>query len=192
MIIATRRVMLSIGGAVFDEWTRVDITRSLDDISAGFSLELRDADRSMESWPFASLAALRRSPDRWSEVTLSIDGQPVLVGWIDEIAPPAAEGDVSVTITGRDKSGDLVDCAATVDGPAEFRKVTVLQVAKKICEPFGITVKADVDVGEAFDRVAIDPGETAMSAIEKLARQRALVVTSRTSCRSGSASRSCS
>lgn len=178
MIVATRRIALSIGGAIFDEWTRVEVTRSLDDISAGFSVELRDAARSMASWPFASLVALRNSPDRWSEVTLSIDGQPVLVGWIDEIDPHADEGEVSVTVTGRDKSGDLVDCAATVDGPAEFRNVTVLQVAKKICEPFGITVKADVDVGAPFDRVAIDPGETAMSAIEKLARQRALVVTS--------------
>lgn len=177
-MITTRRVSLTIAGAVYDEWTAVEVTRTLDEISASFSLELRDGARSVASWPFASLASLAASVDLWSEVSVAIDGQPVLVGWIDEIAPEARDGEVRLSVTGRDKSGDLVDGAATVDGPAEYRKMTVLEAAKKIAEPYGITVKADADVGDPFDRVAIDPGETAMSAIEKLARQRALVVTS--------------
>jgi len=173
-----RRVSLSFAGSTFDEWTRVEITRSLDDISASFAVELRDAARSIASWPFATLAGLAGRIDLWGEVTVAIDREPVLVGWIDEIAPSVGDGQISVGIAGRDKTGDLVDCAATVDGPAEYRNVTVLEAAKRICKPFGITVKADVDVGDPFDRVAIDPGETAMSAIEKLARQRALIITS--------------
>lgn len=176
--VTTRRVALHFAGQVFDEWTRIEIIRSLDDISGSFSLELRDPERSISTWPFATLASLARRIDLWSEVKLTIDGETVLIGWMDEIDPVAAEGQASVSCSGRDKTGDLVDCAATVDGPAEFRNVTVLEAAKRICKPFGISVRADTDVGEPFDRVAIDPGETAMSAIEKLTRQRALIITS--------------
>ncbi|HWJ72413.1 MAG TPA: Mu P family protein [Kaistia sp.] len=176
--VTTRRVALHFAGQVFDEWTRIEIVRSIDDISGSFSLELRDGVRSISTWPFATLAGLAHRSDLWSEVKLTIDGETVLIGWMDEIDPFAGEGQAFVSCSGRDKTGDLVDCAATVDGPAEYRNVTVLEAAKRICKPFGIAVRADADVGEPFDRVAIDPGETAMSAIEKLARQRALIITS--------------
>ncbi|MCX5497331.1 Mu P family protein [Kaistia dalseonensis] len=176
--ITTRRIGLAFAGQVFNEWTRVEIPRSIDDISGSFTLELRDAPRPYASWPFATLAQLARQPQLWDAVTITLDGRPIMVGYVDRIEPDAAEGRSSVTVTGRDKTADLVDCAATVDGPAEYRNVTVLDAAKMICAPFGISVKADVDVGEPIDRVAIDPGETAMSAIEKLVRQRALIVTS--------------
>lgn len=174
----TRRVELRLDGQVFDEWTVVEITRDLSEISGSFRLELRDGARSISSWPFATLAAYASAVVTGLEATIAIDGEPVLVGWIDEIAPAAREGYVAVSVEGRDRTGDLVDCTVAPDGPTEFMGLDLLQVARRAVEPFGVEARAEADVGDTFDRYTFDVGETALSAIEKGARQRALLVTS--------------
>ena len=176
-MITTRRFSLTIGGAVFDSWTRCEVVRDLSEISGSFALELVDPARSAATWVYATLRDLGPMV-HGLEARVAIDGEPVLVGWIDEVVPQASEGFVSVTVIGRDQTGDLVDCAATVEGPSEFKGLDLLQITQAIVAPFGLTARADVDVGEPFDRYTIDPGETAMSAIEKGARRRALLVTS--------------
>lgn len=175
---ATGRVRLTLGGATFAEWTKVEITRNLDEMSASFSLELRDAARSIAAWPFATLAAMASKVTAGLKAEIAIDGEVILKGWADSIQTHAAEGQVSVSVSGSDKTRDLVDCAATVKGPAEHRAKKIDAVAKEIVKPYGLKVRAEVDVGDAFDRYAIDVGETALSAIEKGARQRGLLVTS--------------
>lgn len=173
----TRRVALTMGGQVYDAWTGFELTRDLSEISGGFRCELRDPARHT-SFPWADLMDARAMVVEGLEVTVALDGEPVLKGWVDEIAPRCGGGQVSVSVTGRDKSCDLIDCAATVTGPWEYRNRKVDQIVRAIVAPFGLTVRADVDVGDPIDRVCIEPGETAISAIEKVCRMRQLLVTS--------------
>ncbi|WP_332117238.1 phage baseplate assembly protein [Azorhizobium caulinodans] len=174
----TRRFTLLIGQHRFEEWTSAHVTRDLSEISGSFELELRDAQRSAPSFPFATLASYRPLVEVGLPCEIRIDNEPVLIGWIETLSPRASEGQVSVSVSGRDKTGDLIDGAATVDGPCEMFGVKLDKAAQTILKPYGLKLRADVDVGAAFDRVAIDVGETGMSAIEKLARQRGLLVTS--------------
>ena len=44
-LIATRRLSLTLGGAVLDDWTAVEVVRDLEEISGSFSVQLRDAGR---------------------------------------------------------------------------------------------------------------------------------------------------
>lgn len=176
--IPTRRVSIDIGGAILNQFSRVSITRDLGDIAGSFEVDLRDAVADLATWPYSTPIIDMAALELGSKATVSIDGEPVLVGWLEDKGPDASEWSVTVSIAGRDVTGDLVDCAAAPKGPSEYRNITVLELAKKICAPFKINVRADVDVGDKFDRVAIDAGETALSAIEKYARQRALLVTS--------------
>lgn len=185
MIPTTRRIALQVGGAVWDEWTTAEIVRDLAELSGSFLLELRDAARAGAAFPFATATdPFRGAPGLAGALApglpaaVAIDGEPVLTGYIDEVAPFASERFVQVTVSGRDKTGDMIDCAAAPLGPSEFRNLDLAAIAKRIAEPFGITVRADVDVGKPFARFVVDAGETARSAIEKAARQRAVLVTS--------------
>ncbi len=178
----TRRVTLTVNGQVYDRWIRVEITRDLGDIAGTFALDYHDEARIRDTLPTAdAMAGGAPAPARLQEgqeCTLAIDGETVLVGYIDDVNPEIDGESLSARIAGRDKTGDLVDCAAAPDGPAEFRNLTLTEIARRICAPFGISVRAEVDVGPPFPRFAIDVAETAMAAIEKAARQRAVLVTS--------------
>jgi len=176
--IATRRVKAEINGMIFDYWTRVAIDRDLSEICGSFQLELVDTARNLASWPYAT-PGHPIAPLAWGDhVEISVDDELILVGWIDDVNPTAGENGLGLSISGRDVVGDLVDCAAVVEGPTEFKGLDLLQIAQRILKPFGLKAVADVDVGEPFDRYTIDCGETALSALEKGARQRGLLITS--------------
>lgn len=173
----TRRVSLAIDGLVFDRWTRVEITRDLSEISAGFTLDVVDAARLDAAFPGAPLPPpIPPALDVQQPAVLRIDGEVVLTGWIDTLRLRADGTGTAATISGYDTTHDLVDCAAAPEGPAEYRGLTLTQIAERICAPFGIAVRADVDVGDAFPRFGIDPAETAMEALEKAARQRGVLL----------------
>lgn len=174
----TRRWALKLAGDIFDEWTSVEINRDIEDLTGSFTFELRDAQRSGAAHPFATLASYKNMVTAGLEAEIRLDGKTILKGWVDRIAPHAGEDGASVTIDGSDKARDLIDGAATVDGPSEYRNETVDQVGKEIVKPYGLDFRAEVDVGQPFERYTIEPGETALSAIEKGLRQRGALLTS--------------
>ncbi|EFH11580.1 phage baseplate assembly protein [Teichococcus cervicalis] len=182
-----RRVALRAGGVLVHWWTRVEIVRELGEISGSFMLEYLDTPRARAAFPASysaanaardALLALDARLDRGQAVDIEIDGELVLRGHIDDLLLDVRGDFLSASVTGRDRTGDLVDCVPDPDGPAEYRGLTLTQIASRICQPFGITVRADVDVGEPLPHFALDIGESAMSALEKAARQRAILVVS--------------
>lgn len=177
LIRSTRRVVATVAGQVLDRWTRVSIARSLGEISGSFVLELRDDARNLASWPYASPGSI--GPLLISQrVTISIDGETVLVGWVEDVQGDTSDGQVRLAIAGRDITGDLVDCAAAPRGPVEYFKLTCAQLGERLVQPFGLACRCDVDPGEPFDKCSIDAAETVVSVMEKHARQRKLLVTS--------------
>lgn len=173
----TRAVSVSVGGMILDRWSAVDIVRDLSEISGSFILTLRDDIRSLASWPYGTPG--RIGPLILGQrVTISVHGEPYLVGWVEDVAPDASEGEAILTISGRDLTGDLADCAAAPEGPVEYFNVDLTAFAQRLCAPFGVAVRAEVDVGAPFDRATVDAAETVLSAIEKYARQRGVLVTS--------------
>ena len=175
----TRRMTLSVAGLVLSRWTAVQVPRNLRDIAGSFTVQYRDSGREALSFD-PDLDPFPRFPTVLSgqACSVAIDGTRVLTGWIDKVSAKWSGNQLSCTITGRDKTGDLVDCAASPNGPVEWRNMSVLQIAQAICKPFGISVRADVDVGGTFPVFGVDADETAISAIEKAARQQALLVVS--------------
>lgn len=176
--VPTRRLQLQLAGELFEDWIRVEVTRSLEEISGAFELEIHDAARA------ARLAEILRPADGRDPIesgqacAVLIDGERVLDGWIDDFKPVRTGDSVRVTLSGRDKVGDLVDCQALPNGPAELRGLTLTEIARRVCEPFGITVRADTDVGAPIPVFSLDAAETALSALEKAARQRAVLLVS--------------
>lgn len=174
---ATSRVVLALDDIRLDAFTQVEIVRDLADISGSFRVEAFDPTRTAAALPFVEeYRSGRLAPGQPAEI--SIDGETVLIGWVDDIRLDLSGDRIGCTIQGRDVTGDLVDCAALPDGPAEYRNLTLTELVAAIAAPFGIGVYAAVDVGARFPRFAIDVGEPAMSAIEKACRQRAILAVS--------------
>jgi prophage tail gpP-like protein len=170
----TRRVSLAVGGTVLDEFLAVDINRSLEEMTASFDVTARAGAGNMRSLPYASLGD---GPIKvGDQVRISIDGELDFLGRVEIVRPLIASG--TVLISGRDVACDVVDCPSDPEGKHEYRKIKLDEFVRKVVQPFGLGVKVEADVGKPFDRMVIDAGETALSAIEKYARQRELLVTS--------------
>lgn len=173
-----RAIRLIIDGTPYDQWLTAEVSRDLKDFSGSFSFRFRDATRALAALPYASATAtpvlmLRPGP----AVDIMIGERLVLRGWIDRVSADIDDGQSDVTISGRDRAGDLIDCAAVTDGPAELRGVTLEDAVRRIAAPYGLSVRSEIEPGEPIDRYAIDIGETAWSAIEKGTRSRhALIV----------------
>lgn len=164
------------------EWrdvARLEVTRDLEEIAGGVTAEGLDMARLAAAFPAWWRPAPERGPLRPGEkLTVELDGEPVLFGWADEITVDYSATKAGVTLTGRDVTGDLVDCAAAPHGPAEYANVTLEELCRALCRPFGIAVRAEVDLPQRFPRFGVDAGETALSAIEKACRQRGVLALS--------------
>ncbi|MBW6402028.1 hypothetical protein KPL78_29550 [Roseomonas sp. HJA6] len=175
----TRRVVLTLADRQFDLWTAVHIERDIGNLAAGATLEFYDQARARAAFP-----ASPYQPETWRRIAcgqrgkITIDGEEVLRGWVARFQFRLTGKDMACSISFLDDAAHLVHCAAAPLGPVEYRNLTVLQFAQRICEPYGLTVRADVDVGAPFPVIGIDVSDTALAAIEKLARQRELIVTS--------------
>lgn len=176
--LATRRLRLRLGELAFEGFTQIEVVRDLAEISGGFTLRGWEPVRSRAFLGGASNLADAAGAAAGQRAELSIDGELALLGWVDELRLETQGEDLQCTIQGRDMAGDLVDCSALPDGPAELLGLTLTEIVARIARPFGLTVRAEVDVGARFPRFGIDPGESAMDAIEKACRQRAILCVS--------------
>ena len=160
-------IVLSVNGAEYEGWKSVDVTRSIEAVSGSFRLIAND------KWDIV------KNP--WEifpgdKAVIRIDGKTIITGWVDCVSPSYSTSDHGIEISGRDVTCDLVDCSAVVQS-YEIREQTIGGLAKMLCAPFGIPVIDSAGDAEVFPSVAIQPGETVFSCIERQARQRDIIVT---------------
>lgn len=160
------KLTLLIGDTVHAGWKSVEYTRSIERGDTPFRLTVS------EKWATSSE---RRTVSPGQAARLQIAGRDLVRGYIVDVSTAYGVSDHSLDAIGHDRMGDLIDCAATLTGPYEMAGLTLLEIAQRICEPYGISCRAEVDVGQPFGRFSIEPGESAWEAIERAARQRALL-----------------
>ena len=77
-------------------------------------------------------------------------GQDLLItGYIDTIDIDLTDTSCRLSVSGRDKTGDLVDSSA-IHGSGQWKNVRLEQIVRDICKPFGIEVLVQTDTGEAI------------------------------------------
>lgn len=162
---------LRVNGLSYAGWTELGVTRAMDAASSAFTVTLTERwegragmAAQVEPWPIL--------PGDACEVRLG--GVPLVIGYVDIFRPSYGPETHTINIQGRDKTADLIDCSA-VHSPDEWKNLDLLKFAQIIAKPFGIAVRADVPVGEPFQVIKLQPGETAFEAIERYARQRKLL-----------------
>lgn len=159
-------VELKVKGGVFSGWESVEIKTGIEQIAGTFRLGVT------ERWAGQDTPT-PIMPGFACEVLL--DGAPIITGFVDSADPSYGESTHTVSIEGRDKTGDLVDCSAK-SGQWKSRRLD--QIAADICAPFGIKVIKQADVGAAFLSFNIQEGERAFEALDRMARFRAVLLVS--------------
>ncbi|MFN3883276.1 MAG: phage baseplate assembly protein [Rhodocyclaceae bacterium] len=156
---------LLVGGTLYTGWKQMAAVRQIDAIAGGFELELTERwDGQAVRWPIYS----------GDTCELRLGGDTVVSGYVDNRPRSITKDSHRVTVRGRDRTGDLVDCSA-VHEPDEWTGLDLLGLARILAKPFGVTVSADVDVGARFDPFKLQPGESAFEAIERACRMRAVL-----------------
>lgn len=158
-------VTLKVGGQAFEGWTSVSVQKGIRNPAGAFTLDFAERVRA-EAAPLP----IRRG----DACEVLIGGEVVITGWIDKSSPGFDPRNRALSVSGRDKAGDLVDCAA-LNKPGVWRGRTLTQIAHDLVAPFGLSVTAKADVGAPFAQFALQQGETVWSAIERLARFRGLL-----------------
>ncbi len=162
------KVTLTVNGKEYSGWKTVSITRSMESAAGTFDVSLTEKwSGQEESWPILPGSAC----------VVSIDGETVISGYVDDFIPSFDARSHTIRVTGRDKTCDLVDCSA-IWKAGQWQNRNLLQIARDLCSPFGITVKAETSVGAAFKTLTIQAGESVFEVLESAARQRGVLLVS--------------
>lgn len=163
------RVELFISGKIFSGWAGVSVRRSLEHLAGSFSLELM-----LPGQPVPD------GIDPGQPLKLQINGVTVITGYLDTVKHKLTATSNKITITGRDKTGDLVDCSAVFKG-SQWHNRTLEQIAGDLCKPFGIRViwqVSDATAAKPFATFTLQLSETVSDALTRAARHRGVLVTS--------------
>lgn len=161
------QVTIEVNGLRYAGWESVTLSRSIESAAAGFTVSMLDRWlATSEPWPIF----------RGDHVRIYIGNDLVLDGYVDSGSASLDANFRSLTINGRSRTADLVDCSSTVR-PGIIKGKKLEQIATQIAAPYGVQVVAEVDTGGTIDVFAILPGETSHEALVRAAIARNLIVT---------------
>jgi prophage tail gpP-like protein len=159
-------IALLVNGKKFEGWQDARVTRGIESIAGGFELSVSDRWRSgIAPWPIL--------PE--DECTLLLGGSIVVTGYIDSRRAAYSATSHDLSVSGRDKTGALVDCSAVLK-TWEYVGISVLDIAKRLAGPFSIPVSLNAAGSVPVPtKVSVDPGDTPFDAIERACRLAGLL-----------------
>ena len=157
---------LLVNGTTWRGWRSLSVSRSLEQAAGQFQVETRTG--SLEPLPI-------RPGD---EVVARLSGGVNLVTGVVDTLEGSSDGQRrSITLAGRDRTAQLVDCSAPAE-PGEYKELDLEELARSLAEPFGVTVVREVDslaLGARFPSFKLQHGEKAWAAIERACRLRGIL-----------------
>lgn len=161
----TDALTLFVDNKVFNGWEETQVTRELNSCASDFQIKLTD------KW--------QEDKDAWrvtanQRAHVHIGKSPVIEGYIDSVEASVSASARAVQIRGRSKTADLVDCSVT--GANQYSNLNLQEIANKVVQPFGIPVIFNSPPGDPFPLTTIQQGETVFALLDRLARQRKLLM----------------
>lgn len=153
---------LEIEGVEHGGWLGIEVNKSIENLAGAFALALTDR------WGGSS-QPMSIVPGAKCKVT--IDGETVIDGYVDTVELSIEAETHTIRVSGRDKAGDLIDCAAA-SGTGEWKNLKLEDLITQLVQPFGLMVKAEVDTGEKIPKFNVEQGMSVFEAIQKLCNLR--------------------
>lgn len=155
-------IRLSIGGLFHEAWDGWSVESDLLTPADAFELELHTKNAT-------------RLPDVIKEgapCSLTLDGDRVLTGQIDEFEHDISRQGINMRINGRDRAAPLVDCSAPF---VSMREASLAQILDQVVKPLGTyQVEIRADQAKTRRRIQIEPGQTAWEALLQVAEANGL------------------
>ena len=159
-------VTLRVNGKEWGGWTSVRIGAGVERLARDFSVEIT------RQWPGENGDSLRPKVKGGDRVEVLIGTDLVVTGWVEATPVRYDARSISVGISGRSLTADLIDCAAD---PTQFNGQSLVQVAAALAKPFGIDVVNSGAPASIIPGVQPDHGETVIEVLNKmLGQQQAL------------------
>lgn len=159
-------VTLVADGLEYGGWTSIEISAGIEQLARDFTLDIT------WRWPGSGDSPARIRRGSRCEVRLGAD--LVVTGFVYANPVSYDAQQISVGVSGRSLTSDLVDCSAA---RGQWRGQTVARIVAALAAPYGLAV---VDqVGDAM-RIAdhqTEPGETVFDSIDRLLSMSALLCT---------------
>jgi prophage tail gpP-like protein len=162
-------ITLKVGGRKRDDWTTVVVNRSIEQLAGEFRFDYADrAGSLMQPLEF----------DEGDECTVSIGNTDVIAGYIDNIRISYDKETHTIAVSGRGKTGDLVDCSA-IHQSGKWKDSLLQTIATDLCDPFDIDIVIDPTAAAAasvkFTQFSIQEGEAVFEALSRLAQMRGML-----------------
>ncbi len=159
---------LKVDGVVYGGWKSLRVSRSMEQVADSFDFSTSDR------WKEGAVARPIRPG---APCTVAYAGQTVVKGYVDEVSMDYSATQHSIRVSGRSLAGELVDTTwLPANGNAsQWSGQTLMQVAVTLAGTYGVAVATDlndVELGGPFKNVAMNPGESVWSFLEKLAGHR--------------------
>lgn len=148
------KIELVSGGKRYQGWENITITKSILSIADTFTMQINKSD---------AIAI-----DYNDKIQIYKDGNLFLTGYIDEINESISDKISPLSIVGRSKAGDLIDC--NIEDVKQYNNQSLIKIIKDLIKDFDVKVSTNIEniTVEKFDAQI---GETFFSAINRLCKQ---------------------
>ena len=154
-------VSLLIGGKVHNSWTRYEVDSNLLEPAAGWGVSL--------ALPEGQLPPIVSAGER---VEVRVGRDVIMTGFVDDVDDDIGARSTYLAISGRDGASVLLDCSAPI---FVAKEMTLDQIVRSVVNPLGVSkVRVDARGRGVAEKINIEPGETAWSALEKAAQANGL------------------
>jgi len=159
------QILLGVKGLNYSGWNKISVTRTMESLTGSFSIDLVGGENSNTN------LIKKGDPCKiYIKDDIEIEIQ-VMNGYIDEVRRSRTSSNTSLSISGRDKTLDLVDCSAIFKPSNTWLKKKLPDIAKDLCRPFGIKLIDESKPSEPFKKITIQSGESPFALIERICRQ---------------------
>ena len=166
-------VAILIDGQRFRFWESISLTDHLDSIQTlTFTAPFDPSDEK-----FRQIF----KPFSYRDVVVTVGGNTYFTGTLLNVSPSVESDRSVVVVQAYSKPGVLADCTLPASSypQNESSDQTLEEIAQTMAKPFGIGVTFFGDNGGTIQRAAIDPGQDVFSYLVGLAKQKNLLLSSR-------------
>jgi len=160
---------LRVNTQSFGGWQRAIVSQSIDQLASSFSVELT------ERFP--------GSPHKWElrvgdSCEVWLDDSRMITGWVEEVPIEYDAKMHRIVISGRDATGDLVDCSHA-GSKTEWNGRKAIDIIDDLTEPFGIEVVVDdsasAQIQKSVKKFTTNDGDSVFEEIRRITNNKAVL-----------------
>lgn len=184
-------IYITVNGKKYTGWLNAKVNAGIDKIARAFALSVT------HNFPDFEQMSIKAG----DACEVFIDDQKIISGYVDSTPISYTASSVTVTINGRSKTCDLIDCcsppaktpiqtqstwsntksskalAPTPESVTEWQATNIDKIICDLCAPFSVPVIVDTELSQIKTTFACTIGETVAKAIQKLMLIDNLIIT---------------